>query len=62
MENILRADHLTARAPWDGWADDLIQPGQYKDFYYPNKANARTLWYHVRGINPIGPGWLLTAI
>lgn len=23
-------------APWDGWAEDLIQPGQYKDYYYPN--------------------------
>ena len=36
------------RAPWDGWPDDYIPPGYYKDFYYPNKATARTLWYHVR--------------
>ncbi|KAF8539880.1 Cupredoxin [Trichophaea hybrida] len=34
------------RATWDGWPEDLIKPGEYKDFYYPNKATARTLWYH----------------
>lgn len=34
------------RAPFDGWAEDLINPGQYKDYYYPNVQNARTLWYH----------------
>ncbi|EHK42633.1 hypothetical protein TRIATDRAFT_182360, partial [Trichoderma atroviride IMI 206040] len=35
-----------SRAVWDGWAEDLIQPGQYKDYYYPNSNTARTLWYH----------------
>ncbi|KAF1949470.1 Cupredoxin [Byssothecium circinans] len=35
-----------SRAPWDGWAEDLTQNGQYKDYYYPNKQSARTLWYH----------------
>ncbi|KAH8807557.1 Cupredoxin [Xylogone sp. PMI_703] len=34
------------RAVWDGWAEDLIQPGQYKDYYFPNSNTARTLWYH----------------
>ena len=34
------------RAPWDGWADDYIQPGQFKDYYYSGSQNARTLWYH----------------
>jgi len=34
------------RAPWDGWAADLVKPGQFKDYYYPNSAGARTLWYH----------------
>lgn len=36
-----------SRAPFDGWAADTIAPGQYKDYYYPNKQSARTLWYHV---------------
>ncbi|EUC30577.1 hypothetical protein COCCADRAFT_103567 [Bipolaris zeicola 26-R-13] len=35
-----------SRAPFDGWAEDLIQQGQYKDYYYPNNQAARFLWYH----------------
>ncbi|GJC94391.1 multicopper oxidase [Colletotrichum higginsianum] len=35
-----------ARAPWDGWAEDRILPGQYKDYYYPNSQSGRFLWYH----------------
>lgn len=31
---------------WDGWADDDLQVGQYKDYYYPNSESARTMWYH----------------
>ncbi|KAF2400857.1 Cupredoxin [Trichodelitschia bisporula] len=38
------ADRL-GRAPWDGWANDGIPSGHYKDYYYPNAA-ARMLWYH----------------
>ncbi|KAI8942988.1 hypothetical protein NX059_001026 [Plenodomus lindquistii] len=34
------------RAPFDGWAADYALPGQYKDYYYPNAQNARTIWYH----------------
>ncbi|KAI5779051.1 Cupredoxin [Geopyxis carbonaria] len=37
---------VVSRAPFDGWAADTIAPGQYKDYYYPNKQSARTLWYH----------------
>ena len=33
------------RAPFDGWADDTTEVGEYKDYYYPNSQNARTLWY-----------------
>lgn len=33
------------QAPWDGWATDLIQPGHFKDYYYPNSQPARPLWY-----------------
>ncbi|KXJ86524.1 Cupredoxin [Microdochium bolleyi] len=35
-----------SRAPFDGWAEDLTFPGQYKDYYFPNFQSARTLWYH----------------
>jgi bilirubin oxidase len=34
------------RAPFDGWADDTAAPNEYKDYYYPNAQNARTIWYH----------------
>ncbi|KAK7185153.1 hypothetical protein DPSP01_000731 [Paraphaeosphaeria sporulosa] len=34
------------RSPFDGWASDMTSPGQYKDYYYPNAQNARTIWYH----------------
>lgn len=33
-------------APFDGWASDTMTVGQYKDYYYPNFQDARTLWYH----------------
>jgi FtsP/CotA-like multicopper oxidase with cupredoxin domain len=35
-----------SRAPFDGWAEDLTFPGQYKDYYWPNYQSARFLWYH----------------
>ncbi|PVI04475.1 oxidase cueO precursor [Periconia macrospinosa] len=40
-----------SRAPFDGWADDITKPGQYKDYYYPNRQNARTLWYHDHAVD-----------
>ena len=27
---------ISQRSPWDGWADDMTKPGQFKDYYYPN--------------------------
>lgn len=37
--------------PWDGWAEDTIPVGYYKDYYYPNAQRARTLWYHDHAID-----------
>lgn len=38
--------HGMASLPqYDGYAEDLIQPGYYKDYIYPNNR-ASTLWYH----------------
>ncbi len=31
---------------FDGWAEDVTKPGEYKDYYYPNFQAQRTLWYH----------------
>lgn len=33
-------------ATWDGWASDELEPGQWKDYYYPNSETARPIWYH----------------
>uniref|UniRef100_L2G5G4 Bilirubin oxidase n=1 Tax=Colletotrichum fructicola (strain Nara gc5) TaxID=1213859 RepID=L2G5G4_COLFN len=44
-----------SRAPWDGWAEDRIQPGEYKDYYYPNSQSARFLWYHDHAMDIVEP-------
>ncbi len=35
---------------YDGYAEDLTNPGQYKDYIYPNNR-AATLWYHDHAIH-----------
>lgn len=35
---------------YDGYAEDLIPPGYYKDYKYPNNR-ASTLWYHDHAIH-----------
>jgi len=39
-----------SRTPFDGWAEDVTNPGQSKDYYYPNAQPVRTLWYHDHAI------------
>jgi spore coat protein A, manganese oxidase len=36
---------------YDGYASDMTQPNQYKDYQYENKMSARTLWYHDHGVH-----------
>ena len=44
--------HGSASLPqYDGYADDVTAPGQYKDYWYPNFQAARTLWYHDHGVH-----------
>jgi spore coat protein A, manganese oxidase len=31
---------------YDGYANDLTAPGQFKDYVYENNEDARTIWYH----------------
>ncbi|KAH7076428.1 Cupredoxin [Paraphoma chrysanthemicola] len=40
-----------SRTAFDGWAEDVTKPGEYKDYYYPNSQSARTLWYHDHAIH-----------
>ncbi|KAK0726179.1 Cupredoxin [Apiosordaria backusii] len=46
IENSVHLHGSYSRAPWDGWAEDVTQPGEFKDYYYPNQQSARFLWYH----------------
>jgi FtsP/CotA-like multicopper oxidase with cupredoxin domain len=44
--------HGSASLPqYDGYADDVTKPGEYKDYWYPNFQGARTLWYHDHGVH-----------
>ncbi|WP_445259055.1 multicopper oxidase family protein [Nocardioides aurantiacus] len=44
--------HGSASLPqYDGYASDITNPGQYKDYRYPNYQPARTLWYHDHGLH-----------
>lgn len=40
-----------SRAPFDGWAEDVTGPGEYKDYYYPNAQSGRLMWYHDHAID-----------
>ena len=35
----------------DGYANDLTEPGRYKDYWYPTIEDARTLWYHDHAVH-----------
>jgi spore coat protein A, manganese oxidase len=53
LNNICTAIHLHGMASlpqYDGYANDLIQPDYYKDYYYPN-SRASTLWYHDHAVH-----------
>src|SRR4051794_20535640 len=46
--------HLHGSVPlpqYDGYASDITNPGEYKDYHYPNTQHARTLWYHDHGVH-----------
>jgi len=44
--------HGSASLPrYDGYASDITNSGQFKDYQYPNFQDARTLWYHDHGVH-----------
>jgi spore coat protein A, manganese oxidase len=44
--------HGSASKPqYDGYASDVTRVGQTKRYRYPNKQDARTLWYHDHGVH-----------
>ena len=47
--------HGSASLPqYDGYADDVASPSQYKSYKYPNWQSARTMWYHDHGVHYTG--------
>jgi FtsP/CotA-like multicopper oxidase with cupredoxin domain len=40
---------------FDGYASDITNVGQFKDYQYPNSEDARTLWYHDHGVHITAP-------
>ncbi|MCA1700183.1 MAG: multicopper oxidase domain-containing protein, partial [Actinobacteria bacterium] len=36
---------------YDGYASDITDLQQYKDYVYPNDQDARTMWYHDHGVH-----------
>jgi FtsP/CotA-like multicopper oxidase with cupredoxin domain len=42
---------MPSKPQYDGYASDVSQPGQWKDYVYPNGSDARTLWYHDHGVH-----------
>ncbi|KAI1841538.1 hypothetical protein JX265_013503 [Neoarthrinium moseri] len=49
-ENSVHLHGSPSRAPFDGWAEDVTFPGEFKDYYFPNEQSARLLWYHDHAI------------
>jgi FtsP/CotA-like multicopper oxidase with cupredoxin domain len=48
--------HGSASLPqYDGYASDITNPGEFKDYHYPNRQQARTLWYHDHGVHITAP-------
>ena len=41
---------MAALPEFDGWANDISQPGYYKDYVYPNNR-AATIWYHDHAVH-----------
>ena len=40
-----------SKPQYDGYASDITNVGQTKRYIYPNKQDARTLWYHDHGVH-----------
>lgn len=40
-----------SKPQYDGYAGDLTNPGEWKNYQYPNNATPRTLWYHDHGVH-----------
>ncbi|KAK1983292.1 multicopper oxidase [Colletotrichum cereale] len=58
-ENSVHLHGSYSRAPFDGWAEDITNPGEYKDYYYPNQQSARLLWYHDHAMHIVTGAYMI---
>ena len=52
--NVWTSTHLhgsCSMPQFDGYASDITDPNNWKDYEYPNIQDARTLWYHDHGVH-----------
>lgn len=45
IDSVIHLHGMASKPQYDGYAEDYIPPGYYKDYYYPNNR-AATIWYH----------------
>jgi FtsP/CotA-like multicopper oxidase with cupredoxin domain len=56
--NVWTSTHLhgsCSMPQFDGYASDITDPNNWKDYEYPNIQDARTLWYHDHGVHITAP-------
>jgi FtsP/CotA-like multicopper oxidase with cupredoxin domain len=56
--NVWTSTHLhgsCSKPQYDGYASDIIDVENWKDYVYPNVQTARTLWYHDHGVQITAP-------
>lgn len=55
VENSVHLHGSPTRAPFDGWAENITNPGEYKDYYFPNFQSGRMNWYHDHAMSIVSP-------
>ncbi|MCA1597600.1 MAG: multicopper oxidase domain-containing protein, partial [Chloroflexi bacterium] len=56
--NVWTSTHLhgsASKPQYDGYASDITDVQNWKDYVYPNVQDARTLWYHDHGVHITAP-------
>ncbi len=51
---VVHAHGMGSKPESDGHPDDIIEPGAYRDYIYPNDRPA-TLWYHDHSMHDVAP-------
>jgi FtsP/CotA-like multicopper oxidase with cupredoxin domain len=54
---VVHAHGMGSKPESDGHPDDIIEPGAYRDYIYPNDRPA-TLWYHDHSMHDVLPTYI----